>query len=78
MKKGYRFAAFSLLGGPVQVFTAEDFLYPQYDEKFRKFKVASKDWLTDTAKNLLEEGWGTPEVRARWQTIVDGSFFKKG
>jgi hypothetical protein len=77
MEKEYHFAEFSLLGGPIQTFTAEKFLYPQYDDKFEKFKTASKEWLQTEARKLLKVRRGSPEVLARWQAIADGSFFEK-
>lgn len=59
--------------GPAKLVLYENMLFPQYERKFqRTIDQDTADWLKDEAAKKLATGSGSDEVRAHWQTIVDG------
>jgi len=64
-------------GGQAIIIAAEDFLFPQYDCRVGELKRRNKAWLQDRAKALIAKyKTAAPEVLARWNSIIDGTFFK--
>ena len=59
---------------PLKLVNYADMLYPQYQHRFEK--TITEDtwmWLQEQAKNNLDNlGYACDEVRAHWQSIVDG------
>lgn len=58
----------------LRIIDYDNMLYPQYDHKFEK-TIRSSTWtsLQEAAKDRLEESPGAhPEVRAHWESIVNG------
>lgn len=61
-------------GRPARLLDFEQFLYPQYEHDFNPptMRQDTFAWLQKRSAELLAEGRGVPEVRAHWQSIVDG------
>jgi len=58
---------------PMRLFDYEDMLFPQYEERFqRKISKDTWEWLRSEAKKRLSSDGVHPNVRAHWQSIVDG------
>ena len=65
-------------GGETIVVATEDFLYPQYDHRVESLKQQNKIWLQRVARKLqANTDVAAPEVSARWESIIDGTFFEK-
>lgn len=59
--------------GAMRLVSYDDMLYPQYDHKFAKVLDPSTwAYLQNAAAEKLARRHGAPEVRAHWQSIVDG------
>lgn len=60
--------------GPTTTLALRDNLYPQSTgvvESAQHFLDAHHGWLRDEAARLLEEGDGSPDVRAHWQKLTE-------
>jgi hypothetical protein len=64
--------AFGGPDSPLRIQNLDDLLYPQYRDKFTS--ISKEVWLRLKAKAAenLEGPHGTDNVRAHWQSIVDG------
>lgn len=64
---------FLSIRGPAKLLDYENMLFPQYRSHFTK-TISASIWrhLQSEAKKNLAEPRGVSEVRAHWQSIVDG------
>lgn len=59
---------------PLTLLEGDDLLYPQYEDRFTAIPREAWEWLqAEATKNLAEHTDAHPDVRAHWQTIVDGT-----
>lgn len=59
-------------GNPLRLLNLSDMLYPQMEHKFTAISGEDWAWLKEEAASLLATTEGHPNVRAHWQSIVDG------
>lgn len=78
-----------IIDGKLETYQLSNFLYPQYDESWkkvekdfgkeflRKLKIKNKTWLRSKALVLLTSDRPVdPNVKKRWLAVKDGSFFR--
>ena len=62
--------------GPMRMVDYSDLLYPQYEHKFREISRDTWEWAQAKAASFIAEHKSDlvhPDVRAHWQSIVDGA-----
>lgn len=59
-------------GTPLRILDLSDMLAPQMESKFISISEDTWKWLKEKAAHNLATTRGHPDVRAHWQSIVDG------